>query len=243
MAGDPGRHRQQGGRQKRRGRGLATCHLTRCPCRCLGRPQALTQQLHMRPDGINGKNISSLNLADRVSQDKVHSFFVFLRANIFKCGASCVLKNLFQRLLPLAEYAWPTLPASRHSSFRLSSLMRSAHPAASLHSQLLMLLGSGAGKASLSLFGGARGVRAVHTEGARRCLLGETNGHWDERNWATLLSLGSGVLCGWLLGPAVCPLPGDPSLRPPGSAPWSLSLPGSLCPEPHQGRLSGEQVV
>lgn len=63
----------------------------------------------MCPDGINGKNISSLNLADRVSQDKVHSFFVFLRADLFKCGASCVLKNLFPWLLPLAGSAWPTL--------------------------------------------------------------------------------------------------------------------------------------
>lgn len=63
------------------------------PCHCLGRPQTRTQQLHLRPDGINGKNISSLNLADRVFQDKVHSFFVFLRANVFKCAASCVLKK------------------------------------------------------------------------------------------------------------------------------------------------------
>lgn len=210
--------------------------MTRCPRCCLGRPRALTQQLRMCPDGINGKNISSLNLADRVSQDKVHSFFVFLRADLFKCGASCVLKNLFPRLLPLAGSAWPTL--------RLPGTAASGSPPCR-GSASLRLPPLTAADAPGPCRGGGAGLRAVHTEGAHICSLrGRMTSGREE---LAPPSLGSGFLCGRRgTGPAPGapdgPLPGRPQ-HPPSqfragvsqSIPDQSQLPWGAA----QGRLSG----
>lgn len=178
----------------------------------------------MCPDGINGKNISSLNLADRVSQDKVHSFFVFLRADLFKCGASCVLKNLFPRLLPLAGSAWPTL--------RLPGTAASGSPPC-WGSASLRLPPLTAADAPGPCRGGGAGLRAVHTEGAHICSLrGRMTSGREELappSLAQAFSVEDEALA-LLLGPPTAHFLGDPSIRPPSS--------GRGCPSPSLIRVS-----